>query len=577
MAHPHGRSGARQAVLLALACGAALACTEVKLEEPTPYDYTTGPVAIVNPDWGVIPLPNNFLNPVKQADIVAMPGVPVPPGAPTRMAIPIVDAAAAKTAQDLGYVSVTEDSDLSKALLTGQNRLDGFIASFAPAIPFSRPIDMDTLVPFDGTNAATANFWFVDVTDPAHPEALAPADYLRVFNWQMAEQMPYKLSLRFPAPGILSPPEDFATGHTYLVVATGWTDKGIHEALSDADKAAGKVAQPVTADSPFLLFAAPTEYADIGTTYIGADGLARSGVVSGLAAAQSLEGGRQLTNWGLQIWEALPGVKDAWKREDVVTAYHFTVATNPMPDYFDATAAFLGGNAVKATPADALDKATGTMTTADAGCDSTLDFAIDKPVKADTVTNATVKLFRIEGTTYTEVPLDVTVADAATAPKVTAKPKAALKGGVLHVAVVTNGILNAAGTRTAVDQTYFGVARAGLLAPNADGTATFKDTPLVTFDEKGSPVAWNSPYLDSRLDTLILSGVAEDVTKSSLKAAEQTLLGILAYLEGLRKNLKPHLDYMVLGPDGKPGTGDVVAEREDIVLAWTFTTAACGQ
>lgn len=569
------------ALLVPLASVLAAACSEADLDEPVPYDYTTGPIAIVNPDWGVLPLPNNLLNPVKQAGIVKIPGVPAADPPPSRMALPVVDAAAAKKASDLGY-PVTEDNALTRAILAGQNRLDGFIASFAPSIPFSRPVDLASVVPYDGTNGANANLWLVDVTDPGKPEVLMPGDYIRVSNWQLAKQMPFTLALRLPPPGVLQPPEDFKPGHTYLVVATGWTDKGIKEKLSDADVAAGKVAQPVTADGPFLLFAAPALFEETGTTYIGPDGTARSGVVSGLDAAQTLEGARQVTDWGLRIWESLPGVAGAWTRAEVVSAFHFTIATNPMPDYFDPVRALLGSNAVKPTPADALDAASGKMNPAGAACDSELSFAIDKPVRPDSVNASTVRLFRVDGGEYAEVPLDVTVADAGSRPVVKAVPKAPLHPGALHLAAVTSGVRSADGTRAAVDQTYFGVVRAALLVTDPDtGAATFLDTPLVTYDQEGKPVTWNSPYLDSRLDTLILGGNVPDVTESDLASAGQTVLGILDYMEKLRKNMKPHIDFLVLGPDGKPGVpgeagvDNVVAAREDVVLAWTFTTGTC--
>jgi hypothetical protein len=570
-------------LLLAVVLATAAACEDdVDLTDPVPYGYETGPVAIVNPDWGVLPLPSNFLNPIKQAEVVAIPGVEAETPPPSTLALPVVDAAAAQTAQDLGY-DVEEDNPLTRAILAGQNRLDGFIASFAPSIPFSRPVDLDSVVPYDGTNGATANLWLVDVTDPAAPEVLQPGDYLRVANWQLAEEMPFTLTLRLPPAGVLQPPQDFASGHTYLVVATGWTDRGLKEKLSEADLAAGEVARPVTADGPFLLFAAPTEFADTGTTYIGPDGLARSGVVSGLEAARTLEGGRQLTDWGLKVWESLPGVAEAWTRAEVVTAYHFTIATNPAPDYFDPVGALLGTNAVKPTPADALDRDEGTMKPAEAPCDAALAFALDKPVRADSVNAASVRLFRVAEGAYTAVDLAVTVADATGGPVVQAAPKAALQADSLYLAVVTNGVRSADGSRAAVDQTYFGLARAALKQQNADtGAVTFLDTPLVSVDDEGDPVAWNSPYLDSRLDTLILSGQVANISTSQLASAGQTMLVVLHYLEGLRRHLKPHLDFVVLGADGlpgvpgEPGVDNVVAEREDVVLAWTFTTGACG-
>lgn len=553
-----------------VACILIAGCVDLTLQEAPAYDYATQPVAILNTDWGVLPVPNDFLNPVRQAQVVSIPGVPDPAEPPTRMAIPIVDAAAAALAQGLGY-PVAEDPPLSKALLGGMNRLDGFVTSFAPAVPFNRPLDMASVVPYDGTNAATANLYFLDLTFPAAPQVILPDEYLRVFNWEMRDEMPYKLSLRFPAPAMLSPPADFLAGHTYAVVVTGWKDAGVKDAYGN----------PFKSDGSFLVFAEPDLFPETGTTYIGPDGSSRNSVLVGLAAAQSAEGARQLTNVVLEAWEALPGVTGAWQRNEVVAAFAFTTATNPMPDYFDPVMAFLGMPAVRPQPADAVD-GQGRLVKADAGCDATLSFTMDKPIDTTTATNGTVKLFRVDGTTYTEVPLTV-AATSGTGATVTATPKAALAGNAQYLVAVTSGIRSADGLRAATDQTYFGLTRAALKSVDAQtGAWTFVDTPLVAPDGEGNLV-WQSSYLDSRLDTLILNGAQDAIDEDSLAAAGATVVGILSYLEAMRGLYKPHMDWLVLGDDGKPGipgaegTDNVVAEREDLVLVWTFTTAACGQ
>ncbi|HOU53964.1 MAG TPA: hypothetical protein PLQ97_08545 [Myxococcota bacterium] len=562
-----------------LPCVLWLACSEATLEPPAQYGYDSQPhpVLIVNPDWGVLPLPNDLLNPVRQATVVQpFPGLPLPDQPPLGMALPIRDAQAAARVQALGYPA-QEDSPLTKALVKGQNRLDGFLPSFTPAIPFSRPLDPGSLVPYDGTNGATANFWFLDITDEQHPVVLKPDEYLRVFDWAGAPRMPYMLNLRFPSPGPLQPPADFTPGHTYLVVATGWTEEGIR-GVPEPPATKGL---PVVADAPFLLMAAPTLFPDVGTTYIGADGGVRSGIVSDLAAAQALEVARQVTDQGLRVWESLPDVAGQWDRSQVVAAFSFTIATNPVVLFFDPIMAFLGAQAILPTPADALDPSTGEMSPAAASCQDVLEFQVDRPILPESARQA-VLLFEVSGGQYREVPLEVAVTGEQS-PVVRGTPKEALKPSTLYLAVVTSALRNPAGTRSAVDQSYFGAVRAAWLdVPAAGGRATFLDTPLVTFGDDGTPVAWNSPYLDSRLDTLILNGAVDPVTPEGLAAAEETLLQILAYLEGLRRNLKPHLDWLVLGNDGlpgrpgEPGVDHRVAEREDIVLAWTFTTGTCG-
>jgi hypothetical protein len=136
----------------------------------------------------------------------------------------------------------------------------------------------------------------------------------------------------------------------------------------------------------------------------------------------------------------------------------------------------------------------------------------------------------------------------------------------------------------ATDQTYFGLTRAALKAVDGDGNWSFTDTPLVAQNDKGELV-WQSAHLDSRLDTLILNGATQDadVDDDALASAGETLVNVLSYLEGMRKIYKPHIDWLVLGNDGKPGipgqegVDNVVAEREDLVLVWTFTTGACEQ
>ncbi|HOI09287.1 MAG TPA: Ig-like domain-containing protein, partial [Myxococcota bacterium] len=367
------------------------------------------------------------------------------------------------------------------------------------------------------------------------------------------------------------PPADFLAGHTYAVVVTGWKDAGVR----DAD------GNPFKSDGSFLVFAEPDLFPETGTTYIGPDGSSRNSVLVGLAAAQSAEGARQLTNVVLEAWEALPGVTGAWQRNEVVAAFAFTTATNPMPDYFDPVMAFLGMPAVRPQPADAVD-GQGRLVKADAGCDATLSFTLDKPIDTTTATNGTVKLFRVDGATYTEVPLTV-AATSGTGATVTATPKAALAGNAQYVAAVTSGIRSADGLRAATDQTYFGLTRAAMKSVDAQtGAWTFVDTPLVAPDGEGNLV-WQSSYLDSRLDTLILNGAQDAIDEESLAAAGATVVGILSYLEAMRGLYKPHMDWLVLGDDGKPGipgaegTDNVVAEREDLVLVWTFTTAACGQ
>ena len=120
----------------------------------------------------------------------------LPESMPTQMALPIVDETAAAIAQTLGY-PVVEDSNLTKSLIAGMNRLNGWVTNFAPKIPFSMLPEYDSIVPFNGTNGATANLFFLDITDPAAPVTIMPDKYYRVVNFNRATEYPYYLSLRF--------------------------------------------------------------------------------------------------------------------------------------------------------------------------------------------------------------------------------------------------------------------------------------------------------------------------------------------------------------------------------------------
>lgn len=576
------------------------ACLQApELEEPEAWDYETRPILINNADWGVIPLPNNFLNPVKQAEFVYIPGVPAPESAPTGMALPIVDETAAAIAQGLGY-SVTEDSDLTKSLIAGMNRLNGWVTSFAPKIPFSMLPDYDSITPFDDTNGAAANLFFLDITDPTAPVTIMPDKYYRVINYARSESYPYYLSLRFAPEGPLQPPKDFEPGHTYAVVVTGINpDTGI-KSIVGKDEQDTPLTEPVVVDNTFLIFAAPDRECpaegpcdfkvthpvtgeDVGLAYIGSLGNPVNSVLEELPAVQEAEGARQITNFVLKIWEQLDGVKDVRTRDEVVAAFQWTTTSNPMPMFFDATAALLGSNPVLPSPADYAD-ADGNLVPANAKCDPAIGFGFKVAMNENTVTTDSVMLFKVTGDetpTLTAVEINVTPSTDDTGTSVLIKAKAALDPDTRYLVVATNKMTGVNGW-AAVDETYFGLTRTGLAQKNSDGEVTgFIDTPLLSDDGNGGKI-WNSPNLDSRLDTLILNWAMLndidpvgapilEVTEDMLTEAADGGFGIikvLTLLEELRAMHKPLFDALVL--DNK-----VVETREDIVLGWTFTTGAC--
>ena len=597
-----GTGAVKAAVMIAALPLLLTACLETPdLETPNPWDYESTPILINNADWGVIPLPNNFLNPVKQAEFVYIPGVAVPERPVTGMALPIVDETAAAYVQSLGYPAV-EDTDLTKSLITGMNRLNGWVTNFAPKIPFSKLPEYDSIVPYDGTNGGAANLFLLDITDPANPVTITPDMYYRVVNYERRTEYPYYLSLRLIPAAMLSAPADFKTGHTYMVVVTGLTeDNGMRAVVGDDDLGA-PVTEPVEVDNTFLVFAAndkecpeegpcdfkvthPVTGEDVGLNFIASSGNPANSVLTGVAAAQEAEGARQITNYVLKIWENLADVQDVRTRDEVVSAFQWTTTSNPMPMFFDSTAALMGGNPLLPSPADYTD-VEGNVITAGAKCDPAVGFGFKVAVKDETVNTDTVKMYKVTGddtsVKLTEIAITVTPTTADEMTSVLVKAQAALDPESRYLVVATNGIIGA-NDWAAVDETYFGLTRTGLPVTNDEGVITgFTATPLLSEDADTGKMMWNSPNLDSRLDTLILNwsmlkGIdpvnapITEITEEMLTEAADGGFGIvkvLALLDGLRAMHKPLFDALVL--DNK-----LVETREDLVLGWTFTTGTC--
>jgi len=519
-------------VLMGLAALMLSACVSIETEEPSGYTYETAPVAIYNADWSVIPLPNNLLNPVHQATIpVEIPGVEPPTALPTTVDLPVVDAAGAEYAQKLGY-PVQEDTDLTKALLAGQNKLDGFIPGIIARIPFSKKLDMTSVVPFDGNNADTANFFFFDVTDPENPEVVAPDTYYRIFNLEMLETPPYYLTVRMM--GLSIEPRDYTPGHTYQVLMTGISDAGV----KDVD------GNPVMPDGYFSLFASPD-------TFIGPKGTPRNNIVTGLENVQTLEGARQITDWGLKIWEDVVG--DARVRNEVVVSYHYSIATNPMPKYMNATKAISkNAKAFLPKPIDYPsydDNWVPQMIMADAAVDSDISFDIGLALDTDTVTSDNLAVFAVSDAALTPVATSIVVENPEEDQDgtVTITPDADLQCGTTYLVALSNRVTGGPAHRPVVDESYFGLSRV--------------NTPLV--DENG----WLSPHLDSRVDTLIMTGKILDFDAADLEQAGATVMQVLTLIEAMRQHNGSYIDRLV--------ADEFVPASEDLALMFTFTTVAC--
>lgn len=421
-------------LLVALALG-LFGCASVDQDPASDWSYDTRAVAIVNTDWGIIPLPNDLLDNATLLRTITLPiykGDPAPAIPALTLSLPIMTQAAADMASGMSGHTVLADDPLSVVLKTGQNRLNGFVAGSAPTIPFSQQIDTSTLIPYDpAANAedkAKATLFFVNVTDRQNPQVVAPKNYLAAFNWEARTEMPFYLTIGLKSDD--GKPAEFAPGSRYLVVLT----KGLKSQPFAPPVKAGQTAQTPVArdferDTTFLLFAAkptfsckadsketqswcataldPALCCALGLTYLAPDGSLRNNILAGtpkdnsfeeITRAQKVavrqgEGARQMTEDGLQLFEkALSGLK---KRDEVILSYTFTISSNPLPLF-----AAIEGTSFKTdprlTPADVPTACTNGVCEVDSAKAATSakpSFASSLKLAADTVNKDSVRLF----------------------------------------------------------------------------------------------------------------------------------------------------------------------------------------
>ncbi len=527
--------------LLVFALGST-ACESIQQEDPVDFSYESQPVSIFNPDWGVLPLPNNFLNPVAQAEVVQVniPGAPVPETMPVYMGLPLTDEAALEVRANKGYPAGEADSPLTLELLSGMNKLDGFVANIVPEFPFSREIDLETVKIYDpevdeagavvgpktnssdetvGWTAEEANFFFLDITDPENPVTVN--NYAMLFNARESSAMPYMLSVRDKAL------KDFQQGHTYLIVVTGITENGIKDPQGN----------PFAPDSFYMMFSS-------ALPYVHPDGTLRNNLLSGEEAVWELEGARQITDYGLKVWETLAG--ETRSRGEVITSTSFTIMSNPYSEFFSAVNAVVQATTgsdlfvpMLPEPADMpMFDADGNLSLvkAEAATDSKIKFKVSQPLDADSVISENLKLYKMDDGAYTEIAAGIKLTNGEEDASITITPESALEEDTKYMVAMSNGVIGKNG-RAAADQVFFGLTRV--------------TEPIV--DDKGM---WQSPYLDSRIDSIVngntLEGAAGDVGK------------VLSMLELLRLEYKDAMSWL--------DEQNFVEERADLAMFWTFTT-----
>jgi len=515
----------------------ALGCESIQQEDPVDFSYETNPIAILNSDWGVIPVPNNFLNPAFQARIpVVVPGAPAPEIIPTTVSLPITDQAAVDLKESKGYPAGAPDSALTQELLGGMNRLDGFVVSIAAEIPFSQEVDLESIMIYGAedlpernitTDVTKANLFFLDITDPENP--LPISNFKMLFNYREATSMPYMLTIRNNAAA------DFPQGGVYLIIMTGITETGIKDTTG----------RPFEPDTYFSFF-------NTEKPYVAAEGTPRSNLVSDQAALWQLEGARQITDYGVKIWQSIVG--DKRSRGELINAVHFTIMSNPFALFYNGVNTLFWDAGLESmnpmaelSPVDVPkknDSGVLEMLPAYASTDSEPTFKLSLPVQKDTINTDNIKLYKLSDGGATDVAISVALTkNDETGATVKITPAAELEENSEYMVAMSNGVVGENGM-LAADQVFFGLTRV--------------TQPLI--DSEGN---LNSPYLDSRADSIILQG-------KDLAGAGKDVATVLSYLEFLRLHYMDRITWLV-------EDAQFIADRADLALLWTFTTGASAE
>ncbi len=523
--------------LAVLACN----CSDFS-RKTTDFEANMPPARLIyNPDSNVVPLPNDLLNPVaKYALDLEVPGIDAPTSSPQEMDLWIIDADKVLESEERGY-DIEEDSLLTQDLKKGMNARNGYIPEFfTPEIPFSSPLEAESLVPYlanEADNLDNANFFFLDITDPNEPVPIAPEEYHLLFNLPGKTEPPYMMTFRNRSPMITMMPERFLAGHTYFVALAGDEVSGPRDTQG----------YTFERDSVFTLLSSET-------SFLSSDGARRINLFKDIERIRELEEARLVTAHGLNAWKNLVG--DRRERSEIITAFQFTIATNPQAWYFDPTLVVLGRNALRPDGAVgfALKDGEAVEICSDAGTDFEPTFTISAPVDSLSATEKSVRLYR-ESTNGKLTPVEaaVNVETLETGESlIRLTPQETLEESATYVVAANDGLTgeNEAGV---VGEVYFDLARAGF--------------PLVEGD------TWLSPFLDVRADVLITLGLLEgdgpiaQASQENLETATNTFLNILRVLEAIRLSQQDRIQALL--------EAEFIETKEDLVMLYRFRTSGC--
>jgi len=232
---------------------------------------------------------------------------------------------------------------------------------------------------------------------------------------------------------------------------------------------------------------------------------------------------------------------------------HFTVMSNPFGKFYNGINTLFWDAGVDMmnpmadlSPVDVPRRVDGVMEMqhADAATDAKPTFKLSLPVNEETVTGENIKLFKLAANGATDVAISVALtSNDESGATVVITPAAELEESTEYMVVMSNRVIGQNGLPTA-GQVYFGLTRV--------------TQPLI--DSEGN---LNSPYLDSRADSILLNG-------KDLEGAGQDVSTVLSYLEYLRLHYMDRITWLV-------DEAKFVEDRADLTLMWTFSTGASAE
>ncbi|NOZ85497.1 MAG: hypothetical protein GXP49_04385 [Deltaproteobacteria bacterium] len=520
---------------LAVALSAMSCAPDINLQEPA----APHPVALFDPTTGEIPFPNVVLqNPSNEQ--LALPKMPPPGGLASCARDDVVcdnECKLGEAEDPCSSAKTVYDGPLTLELKDEMNRLNGFLDSSTITIPFSKPLDPDTITD-DTVMFMNINPVFLQHKGPEVIPAGEQHDsgkqvgsgYWRIYSSDPSPSLVIKNKADVDSLGLPAP---LAAGGHYAVAIT----KDVR----------GEDGSPIEPDLLTYLLESRKPLVDSAKGRI-LNFLLESEVQAGQMTMDDVISLEKLRKNCDNIFTAMEGEMNI-KREDLALFFFFGIVPNPQPRFgpkLGATMTFPEGmnpypneytGTEQPVPGDQAIKIYFNPVPID------VLFESDSFIRLFDITSGTPvrkaaniqKPPKNEGNYFVELRMGL-------------DGKQNFESGHRYAVVVTTPM---SGFNTVQGTSYWGLVSA--------------ENPLV--DQDGNPL---SQLLDSRLDVLVMlasSGLIKhtptEATQDDWKLATNMLKQTLAGLEGVRQRMKPVLDALE--------KADSTLSRKNISLVSTFT------